>query len=165
MCLDNRGDNISSAVPNQRHSATAEVARQLRDLAERLEADCEIAEKSAFGFGLNEKAGRTDYLLKVRAIISERVARRQIFGTAFVDDPAWAILLDLFEAYHAQRSRCVKSACIASGVPATTALRHLAIMENEGLLFRRADLCDKRRTLIGLTELALSKLRRYFDNL
>src|SRR5688500_844664 len=53
----------------------------------------------------------------------------ELFG-----EPAWDMLLDLFIAAHENRGVSVTSACLASSVPETTALRWLQLLENKGLV-------------------------------
>ncbi len=163
MYLDRLSDQTSLSLSPSPDPAAVDVARHLRNLADRLEAEGSCETRSVPSHVNRARAERGDYLLKVRSVIKERFARREIFGDSLVDDPVWAMLLDLFEAHHSQKVRCVKSTCLASGVPATTAMRHLALMEELGLVERRPDRCDKRRTLLGLTDAALRKLHRYFD--
>jgi DNA-binding MarR family transcriptional regulator len=144
------------------------VALQLRELAARL--DDEASRRVALtcqrpGLTNDMPSQRCDYLLKVRAILQERKARKQVFGASYVDDPAWAIMLDLFEAYLTQQTRSVKSVAIASGVPSTTAFRHLAQLEAEGLLEKRSDVCDKRRILVQMTDEGRRKMFKYFENI
>lgn len=165
MYLDRLGDNASLQLIAEPTPTAILVVRHLRNLADRLEVEAGFANRAVPAATRGAGAERQDYLLKIREVIGERADRRKIFGNSFVDDPAWAIMLDLFEAHHLQRSRSIKSACLASGVPATTALRHLAMMEDIGLIERRQDQRDKRRILIVLTEQGLRKLYRYFDGL
>lgn len=143
------------------------VAWQLRELAAQLDVEVsgrvELPDQRPGS--RNQMSGeRSDYLLKVRAVLQERIARKQVFGASYVDDPAWAIMLDLFEAFLTQQTRSVKSVAIASGVPTTTALRHLTQLEGEGLLEKRSDVCDKRRILVGMTESGIRKMIKYFQN-
>lgn len=58
----------------------------------------------------------------LRKIIRARRARDDVFGKDLFADPAWDILLDLAIARAENKQVSVTSLCIASGVPATTAL-------------------------------------------
>lgn len=76
-------------------------------------------------------------------------------------DPRWAILLDLYVSGAAGRSVSVGDACVASGVPTTTALRYLSKLIAEGRILRIDDHLDRRRAHMRLTadtEAAISKL-------
>ena len=59
----------------------------------------------------------------VRDYVSRRQMRSDLFPSAYFADPVWDMLLDLYAAHHENRLVSVSSLCIASGVPATTALR------------------------------------------
>lgn len=56
----------------------------------------------------------------------------------------------------------MSSLCIAAAVPATTALRWLKTMTQQGIFVRRADPHDGRRVFIELAPQASQALRRYF---
>jgi DNA-binding MarR family transcriptional regulator len=55
--------------------------------------------------------------------------------------------------------------CIAAAVPATTALRWLKTMVQQGLFIRRADPHDGRRVFVQLAPEASLALRNYFAEL
>ena len=68
----------------------------------------------------------------VRSVIRARRLRARYFPEELFADPAWDMLLDLFQAEIAQLRVPVSSLCIAAAVPATTALRWLKTMVSEG---------------------------------
>src|SRR5688572_17554761 len=70
----------------------------------------------------------------------------ELFG-----EPAWDMLLDLFIAAHDNRDVSISSACHAAGVPETTALRWLHVLNEKGLLVRHADPEDHRRTFVRIS--------------
>jgi DNA-binding MarR family transcriptional regulator len=72
------------------------------------------------------------------------------------------MLLDLLQAEISQLRVPVSSLCIAAAVPATTALRWLKTMVNQGLFVRRADPHDGRRVFVELAPETSGALRRYF---
>jgi len=82
----------------------------------------------------------------------ERTRRRSFFSAEIFGEPAWDILLDLFVAKVRGLRISVTSACIASQVPPTTALRWLTVLEDHGLIAREPDLLDGRRAWVQLTE-------------
>ena len=98
----------------------------------------------------------------VRAVIRARRLRSRFFAEELFADPAWDMLLDLLQAELAQLRVPVSSLCIAAAVPATTALRWLKTMTNQGLFVRRADPHDGRRVFVELDPAASMALRRYF---
>ena len=59
----------------------------------------------------------------------------------------------------------VSSLCLAAMVPATTALRWLKSMEQQGLVIRRNDPHDGRRVFVELAPDTSLALNRYFADL
>jgi DNA-binding MarR family transcriptional regulator len=98
----------------------------------------------------------------VRAVIRARRLRSRYFAEHIFADPAWDMLLDLLQAEIAQLRVPVSSLCIAAAVPATTALRWLKMMVQEGLFVRRADPHDGRRVFVELAPATSDALKRYF---
>lgn len=86
-----------------------------------------------------------------RRFYSQRRRRARHLPDGLFGEPAWDILLDLFIAAEEGRRIPVTSACIAADVPATTGLRWLQVLENQGLVERRADPADGRRTHVALS--------------
>lgn len=101
----------------------------------------------------------------VRRIIRQRQLRAQMFTGDLFADPAWDILLDLTAARAEHTRVSVTSLCIASGVPATTALRWIGQMVDAGLLDRVEDETDRRRAFIQLSDKAADAMARYFAEL
>jgi DNA-binding MarR family transcriptional regulator len=98
----------------------------------------------------------------VREVIRARRLRSRYFPEHLFADPAWDMLLDLLQAEIAQLRVPVSSLCIAAAVPATTALRWLKTMVQEGIFVRRADPHDGRRVFVELAPQTSQALRRYF---
>jgi hypothetical protein len=101
----------------------------------------------------------------VRQVIRARRLRARYFDETLFADPAWDMLLDLFQAEIAQHRVPVSSLCIAAVVPATTALRWIKTMTDAGLFQRRADPHDGRRVFVELSPKASEGMRRYFAEL
>ncbi|QIQ87795.1 MarR family winged helix-turn-helix transcriptional regulator [Erythrobacter sp.] len=93
----------------------------------------------------------------------DRRKRAEEFDDALFGEPAWDILLDMF--IHQSRSEevTVKSACIGSGAPNTTALRWLKVLENYGLIQSKPDPNDQRRRLLALTAEGFEAMTRYLE--
>ena len=98
----------------------------------------------------------------VRSVIRARRLRARYFQEEMFADPAWDMLLDLLQAELAQLRVPVSSLCIAAAVPATTGLRWLKTMTQQGMFVRRADPHDGRRVFVELAPQASQALRRYF---
>lgn len=97
----------------------------------------------------------------VRAMIRARRFREQYFQGELFADPAWDMLLDLMAARLDGQSVAVSSLCIAAAVPATTALRWIKTLTDQGLFVRTADPKDGRRVFIELSDSAAAKLSTY----
>lgn len=101
-------------------------------------------------------------LIQVR---DARALRKQFFDPGMFGEPGWDMLLDLYEAELNQVRMMVSSVCVGSGVPATTALRWLKVMERRGLIARQSDPRDARRVFISLTPQARGAMDALFDAL
>lgn len=84
---------------------------------------------------------------------------RQLFG-----EPAWDILLDLYINHAQGRKISVSSLCVASMVPATTALRYIAMLEDQGLLRKIASEHDRRVSLVELTDKGCAAMEAYMTS-
>lgn len=105
-----------------------------------------------------------NHLALARRAYALRRKRAAIFGNPdLFGEPAWDILLDLFIAHAEGKSVSVSSACIGSAAPATTGLRWLGVLADEGLVVREGDASDQRRVLVRLTAAGLSAMERFFD--
>lgn len=97
-------------------------------------------------------------------LIRLRRKREAEFGERFFADPAWDILLDLFVRGLDDRATSVSSACIGACVPSTTALRHLAILAEAGLVKRVVSGTDQRVQHVTLTQKAQAIMVRLLTN-
>ncbi len=98
----------------------------------------------------------------IREMIRARRLREELLGPGIFADPAWDILLDLTAARIEGRPVAVSSLCIAAAVPATTALRWIKQLTDDGYLHRVADPDDGRRVFIELTDQAAAAMMSYF---
>jgi DNA-binding MarR family transcriptional regulator len=78
-------------------------------------------------------------------------------------EPAWDMLVDLFIANEEGNSISVSSLCIAAVVPGTTALRWIAILEQENLIKRTPDPNDQRRVFLSLTDTGNTSMKKHFE--
>jgi hypothetical protein len=98
----------------------------------------------------------------LRAVIRARRLRGRYFDEELFADPAWDMLLDLLYAEISNLRVPVSSLCIAAAVPATTGLRWLKPMVQQGIFLRQADPHDGRRVYVELAPPSSQALRRYF---
>lgn len=101
---------------------------------------------------------------QVRRLIRKRRQRDQFFPSDLFADPAWDMMLDLYAAHYERREISVSSLCIAAAVPATTALRWIKTMVDDGRFVRVADPDDGRRIIVSLSDDTRCRLDEYFDN-
>lgn len=96
----------------------------------------------------------------VESVYRARRLRDEAFGpiAGQFREPTWDILLDLYLAAARGRPVSVSSACIGSGAPQTTAIRHLALLENAGLVVRSPNPMDNRAGIVTLTEEAIRRI-------
>lgn len=102
---------------------------------------------------------------QVSSAIAARRHRELYFERDLFADPAWDMMLDLLEAEIRNRRVAVSSLCMASAVPASTALRWIKALVNQGLFVRRPDPQDLRRVYIELSRQTSRLLRCYFADL
>lgn len=115
-------------------------------------------------FSSSNKA--SDEAFKVSTALSRvqkaQTIRTALFGEDLFGNPAWDILLELYACELGQRRISVSSASAAAGVPETTALRWMAVLEEKDLVGREKDPCDGRRIWISLTSHGKSLMHHYF---
>lgn len=138
--------------------ALLESSHTIADITRRLQAELSIVPAPAAP--ADEAALMVD---RARRVVEERRARDRLFGKGLFCEPAWEILIELFIAHHAERDTAVKTACLASTVPQTTALRYIAHLVERGLVMRRPHPLDSRCTHLRLTERALALMTEYFS--
>ena len=102
---------------------------------------------------------------QAKKIIAQRQMRRRLFGEELFEGPAWDLLLDLYVANEEGSVISLTCAGLVGGVPATTALRWIRRLADDGWITRSADRNDGRRTLIELTPEMRSKVRHYLSSL
>lgn len=108
----------------------------------------------------NDAEGR---LTAAIAWIRARKARDDALGEDLFFDPAWSILLELY-VHHRQRTAVsITSLCVAAGVPSSTGLRWMTLLERRGLVAREPDPFDRRKIYTMLTAEAITKVERALD--
>jgi hypothetical protein len=131
------------------------IAARLRDVA---------AAPNSEAMARLSPRGERRYLALARQAYALRRKRAAIFGNPeLFGEPAWDILLDLYIAHAEGKPVSVSSACIGSAAPATTGLRWLGVLADEGLVLRENDPEDNRRVLVRLTANGVTAMERFFD--
>ena len=93
-----------------------------------------------------------------------RKVRDRHFPTELFSDPCWEMLLDLYDAQLDEAEVTVSSLGAASGVPLTTALRRMEVLQKHGFIERRVDPDDRRRTIVRLSATGLAAVEKFFDS-
>ena len=158
---------LPQSVSDVASDQNAERLRQLSDEVSRIASTLARLSAGPAGAARRVEAPRSDDVPqisadKVHAVIRARRLRTRFFSENLFADPAWDMLLDLLQAEIAQLRVPVSSLCIAAAVPATTALRWLKAMVQDGIFIRRADPHDGRRVFVELAPDASRAMRRYF---
>lgn len=135
--------NLMSAA-----NAISDAAQKMIGLPAPTETD--DPEREDLTTALCEWAGR---MIKLQS------RRDRLFPEALLSDPAWDMLLDLTQARLSGKQVSVSSLCIASRVPATTALRRIGDLVDSGLACRVRDQCDGRRVFVCITEEGLKRMQ------
>jgi hypothetical protein len=100
-------------------------------------------------------------LALARRTAEARRARDRVFGSGLCANPPWNILIDLFIAGEEGSNITIKSACVAAGVPQSTALRHIAHLIDIGLAVRSQHPSDARSAYLRLSERGRAKMIDY----
>ena len=139
-------------------------ADELMEIAVRLREAAQGRQSEDVGEVATNFRAPKDYLVMARKAYALRRKRDTIFGKPdLFGEPAWDILLDLYIAQGEGKSVSVSSACIGSAAPATTGLRWLGVLADEGLVVRENDAGDHRRVLVRLTLKGRTAMERFFD--
>ncbi|MBR0553645.1 MarR family transcriptional regulator [Stakelama marina] len=156
-------DEISPAVRARLMNLVTQVtdreACSSEEAVDRIEAALDMSGESA---PVLRSLG--DFAQVIRTI---RLRRNETLGVDLMRDPAWDMLLDLFSWTIAGHEVTTKTLCAGSGVPPTTALRHLQRLEEKGVIERHPNAFDQRCMNVTLAppyvERLASLIRKYRD--
>lgn len=99
-----------------------------------------------------------ELLAEARRVSASRRIRDRVFGRDLFPNPGWNILIELFIAGEEGRNVTIKSACVAAGVPQSTALRHIAHLIEVRLATRAQHPSDARSAYLKLTDRGRAKM-------
>lgn len=103
-----------------------------------------------------------DYLtFFAKEMYNARRIRSRHFDKNIFGEPAWDMLLDLYVRSNSGHRTSVKSLCLASDVPETTALRWIGLLVDAALVIRKDDESDRRRVFLSLTPSGKAAIRCY----
>jgi hypothetical protein len=149
----------------------ANIAIDLADLAVRVSALARKAAEASHGGNLPAPSTRAEraqdaaddaVLAQIaRSILKGRQRRARYINPELLGEPVWDLMLDLFVNRVEGRRVPTTSACVASGVAPTTALRWLSVLEREKLVRRSTAPDDQRLVLVELTDKGFHAIREY----
>jgi DNA-binding MarR family transcriptional regulator/FixJ family two-component response regulator len=93
--------------------------------------------------------------------LSRARLREKLFGAVGLRHSGWMLLLMLAEAQAGGSELTIKGAAYSAGLPLSSALRTINEMCAGGLIARRGDAKDARRSFITLTPMGRSQFARY----
>lgn len=138
-------------------------AAELRTIASRLMLIAEKQDQGSLENGVLETSSifGDECLAEIaRDELELRRSRHCFLDDDLFSEPAWDILLDLFLAQMEGRDVTVSGACVASGVPRTTALRYIDDLEERGLVLRFGSDTDRRVQHLAFTHFGMSKIKQ-----
>lgn len=92
---------------------------------------------------------------------SSRRARTHYWSASMMGEPVWDMLLALYCFSARGEVLSVSGLCQSAGVPPTTALRWLNLMEQKQLIIRNKDNKDGRRIFVSLSAEAKDLMNKY----
>ena len=98
----------------------------------------------------------------VRSICELRRQRASMFPPKLLGDPTWDILLHLYVAHLEMTRIDITRLTKRTRLPATTVLRRLGVLADEGLLSRSPDRFDSRRVHVALSVDGVAAMERFF---
>ncbi len=96
-------------------------------------------------------------------ILRSRQRRSSYFPAIALGEPGWDMILQLYVAECSGRPIDVTALCGSTGVPKTTALRHLDRLAARQLIERRDDDADGRRIFVLMSETLRLQTERWLD--
>jgi DNA-binding MarR family transcriptional regulator len=96
-----------------------------------------------------------------RTMLEHLKGRTRFLPGAVFEDPQWLMTLELFIAAEEAREVPVSVLCGASGVPPTTALRHIRWLESKAIFERVSHPKDRRISYVRLSDAARDQVARY----
>jgi CheY-like chemotaxis protein len=140
---------------------SAQLGRQVRHELRHGEVPAVVAVEEKKKEEPNSPQRRRATLDDLRAV---RKVRDRHFPTELFSDPCWEMLLDLYDAQLDEAEVTVSSLGAASGVPLTTALRRMEVLQKHGFIERVVDPDDRRRTIVRLSAAGLAAVEKFFDS-
>lgn len=98
-----------------------------------------------------------------RIMLRSRQRRKDSFPSVIFGEPGWDMILQLYVAHCAGETIDVSGLCGCTGVPKTTALRHLDRLAAQQLVERLDDSADGRRIFVRLSRTLREQTEQWLD--
>lgn len=98
----------------------------------------------------------------ISSAITLRQRRLAIFPAELRGEPAWDILLDLAQCRFGRQRASITDVGKLAGLPSTTVLRWVCLLEEQGWIEREPDRFDRRRTWLRITDEGLNAVAACF---
>ena len=148
----------SNPAPVTTDRVVESLADQLTQIAHQLHA---LPAKRA-GADVSRRRSTAEF---ARLLIRERRARSACIPADLLGEPVWDLLLDLYAAAQEGRPVSVTSACIASGIPSTTALRYIRALEQREIIRRVETQADRRVNYLTIAPQAALKMTELLEGM
>lgn len=125
--------------------------------------EVQVPAQTPFEIGAPRDFNDAELLEMVRTLVRKRERRGEFLDREMFSDPTWDLLLDLTSAKLEGVPVPVSSACAATHLPLSTALRYVRALVDAGLVRRWRDPSDRRRDLLELEEKAMDSMRQYLS--
>ena len=95
---------------------------------------------------------------RAASLLALRKRREDALGADLFAEPAWDILLDLFVRYIDRTKTSTTSAALAARVPLSTALRHVSILVQKGLVRQTVSTTDLRLQYVSMSDAGVAHM-------
>lgn len=158
--------NLYALEDNLDEDELLRLAGSLVRLARSIQPIRSTEDKTLTRSGVEEGTRSISSLIgTARRIIDESKVRKRHLPDSRFGDAAWLMLLDLYVHRISGKSVSITSLSIASGSPATTALRYIELMIEADLIRRVSHSTDRRVTLVELTSSGEAKVEACLKDL
>ena len=129
------------------------------------EPDGPLAWLSQFAKAEEELSSEQKLVELACQLYQTRRLRNRFINHSLLGEPVWDMLLALYCFSGRGEALSVSGLCHAAGVPQTTALRWVQIMEQKKLIKRSKDSSDGRRAYVSLTDDSKKLLEDYLNTI
>lgn len=120
------------------------------------------SERRAQPYNTEDDDDHRPQLLKIALReLSDRAVRRDVVKIELLGGSVWDLLLELYVARYRREQIASSGLSVMTGIPLTTTLRYLKILETKNFL-ERYDIDDGRVNAVKLSDNGVDKINDYF---